>query len=262
MDDESTRDTGPPGAGSERDRETREGGAEGPAQGDPRPPLRDRLLTAAAVALLRTVMAGLGTTWRMRVVAGEEAFEGLVLARRAAVFAAWHEHLFGLTRFLHRRCVARGYPLAVLNSRSRDGELGSRFALSLGGQSIRGSSTRGGTQALRGAVRALQGGTGLYQLADGPKGPPHRAKPGTVLAAGMAGAPLVPLAFAADRAWRLGSWDRLVIPKPFARVAVAVGEPQEVPRRLAGEALEARLAALDQALERQAERAAAALAGR
>jgi lysophospholipid acyltransferase (LPLAT)-like uncharacterized protein len=80
-----------------------------------------------------------------------------------------------------------------------------------------------------------------------------------VTLARLARAPLVPLTWAADRSWRLGSWDRLEIPKPFARVAVAVGAPQEVPRGGGEDEAERRLAALEESFAALDRAAAAAL---
>src|SRR5690606_11933098 len=86
-------------------------------------------------------------------------------------------------------------------------------------------------------------------LPDGSKGPVYEAKAGVVALARLTGAPIVPMSYWADRFWRLGSWDRMIVPKPFARVAVAVGEPIWVPRDLTDEQLEAKRVEVQNALD-------------
>jgi len=83
---------------------------------------------------------------------------------------------------------------------------------------------------------------------DGPRGPRHEAKSGTVVLAQMSGVPILPIAYAAKRCWQLRSWDRMVIPKPFSRVSVAVGELLEVPRELDGAGIESHRLRLQDAL--------------
>jgi len=116
----------------------------------------------------------------------------------------------------------------VLISRSRDGTLGTEVGRLLGAEVARGSTSRGGGPALRQLVRALAGGSTVLVIPDGPRGPAGELKPGVVALAGLAGVPVLPLAMAVDRGWRLRSWDRMVIPKPFARLRVLVGDQQRL----------------------------------
>ena len=120
--------------------------------------------------------------------------------------------------------------MVVLISRSRDGTLGTEVGRLLGAEVARGSTSRGGGPALRQLVRALAGGRTVLVIPDGPRGPAGELKPGVVALAELGRAPVVPLAMAVDRGWRLRSWDRMVVPKPFARLRVLVGEE----RRLSG----------------------------
>lgn len=123
-------------------------------------------------------------------------------------------------------------------SRSRDGEWAARLAHCLGFQTVRGSSHRGGAEALRAMLRLTRNGHPAGLIADGSQGPPLRAQKGIVWLASVTGLPLVPLSLAADAAWRLPSWDRTLIPKPFARLVIAAGDPIHVPRRTADQDLE------------------------
>ena len=97
----------------------------------------------------------------------------------------------------------------------------------------------GGALALRDQQRKMKDGYSIVTTADGPRGPQHEFKSGTVLMARVAGVPIVPIGCAADRAWYLEKrWDRFMIPKPFARIVIAVGEPVPVPREIALDELE------------------------
>ena len=105
-----------------------------------------------------------------------------------------------------------------------------RIARSWGAEVIRGSANQSGALALRDQQQMLRNGYSIVTTADGPRGPKYEFKTGTVLMARIAGVPMVPVACAADRAWYLNRWDDFMIPKPFARVVVAVGEPYRVSR--------------------------------
>ena len=129
------------------------------------------------------------------------------------VFAFWHRSLL---------CCAyrfRGMNIAILVSRSFDGELIARTVERLGFTAIRGSSSRGGAMALRKLAEAYARGQHCVFTADGPRGPAMVAKPGPVQLAALVQAPWIGTFYAVpDRAWVLKSWDRFLIPKPFATV--------------------------------------------
>jgi lysophospholipid acyltransferase (LPLAT)-like uncharacterized protein len=116
----------------------------------------------------------------------------------------------------------------VLISEHRDGEMVAQAAASLGYGVIRGSTSRGAGRALISLGRELQAGHEVGITPDGPRGPARKFAPGALIAAQRADAFIVPTAAVADRAWRLRSWDRFMIPKPFARVTVAYGTPTKV----------------------------------
>jgi lysophospholipid acyltransferase (LPLAT)-like uncharacterized protein len=166
----------------------------------------------------------------MRLIAGswristehEERWRPLYQARRPIVYLLWHEVLLPLL-WHHRR---QGVVIVV--SENRDGQYLSDFARVLGYRSVRGSSSRGAARALLGAVRELQSGYSVAFTPDGPRGPRRELKPGVVAAAQRGGAVIVPVHARADRAWRLSSWDRFLIPKPAARITVSYGRPFEV----------------------------------
>jgi len=155
-------------------------------------------------------------------VLGEEGWRRVEAGGRPYVLLCWHEALLPVM-WHHRH---RG--IAALVSEARDGQYLSSFAGSLGYGLIRGSSTRGGRRALRAAIRALEQGTPVGITPDGPRGPRRIAKPGAVTAAARSGAVVLPVHADAWPAWRARSWDRFLVPAPFATVRVAYGEPFEV----------------------------------
>jgi len=170
----------------------------------------------------------------------------------------WHQHqLFCIKQLLSMRTA--GVKLGFLISPSVDGELGAMMVRRLGGEVIRGSSSHTGARALRDYYQALaHDGVSPAITPDGPKGPPWRFKPGAVLLAQMSQRPIIPMAYAASRAWKI-QWDRFVIPKPLSRVAIAVGEPVYVPKGLDARGLEKHQADMEIRLKSLYEQAKAAL---
>lgn len=157
-------------------------------------------------------------SWRMELV-GEERWQSVVAAGRPYVILSWHEVLLPVI-WHHRR---RG--IAAIVSEARDGQYLANFALSLGYRIIPGSSTRGGTRALRGAIEALRSGIPVGLTPDGPRGPRRELKGGAVVAAQQGNAIIIPVHVEAKPAWRARSWDRFLLPLPFARVRLAYGTP-------------------------------------
>ena len=192
-------------------------------------PWRDR----AALLVGRGFLNVLARTWRIRVVNGDNVLK-LRASELPFIFALWHGHLLPL--LWHHRDEG----VKILISEHRDGEMVARAAESLGYGLIRGSSTRGADRALISLVRELQAGHEVAITPDGPKGPAGKFAPGALIAAQRSGSFILPVAASASRFWRLKSWDRFMIPKPFARVTVAYGPPTKVlatnPRAAAEEA--------------------------
>ena len=133
--------------------------------------------------------------------------------------------------------------------RAFHGEVPAKVARRLGVAVVRGSATRTGVRALRDLVKSVRrDGTSAALAVDGPTGPPAVAKPGVVMLAQLSGAPILPLGVRARPALRLPTWDRLVVPLPFARVTVELGAPIAIARDLAPDALEPERARLDATL--------------
>jgi lysophospholipid acyltransferase (LPLAT)-like uncharacterized protein len=126
--------------------------------------------------------------------------------------------------------VRRPLRTGFLISPSRDGEIGAAIMRRLGGHVVRGSSTRTGALAMKEYFHALvRERVSPVLNPDGPRGPRFVFKPGAIMLAQMSGRPMLPLAYAASRAW-LVHWDRFVLPWPGSRIAIAIGAPVSVPR--------------------------------
>jgi lysophospholipid acyltransferase (LPLAT)-like uncharacterized protein len=193
----------------------------------------------------------------VRVVGAEHVGEGLEGGPLIPVY--WHQHQLFCTRFLlHQR--ARGMQPGFLISPSVDGEIPAMIARREKTYVIRGSSSHTGARTLRDYYVALQKGVSPAITVDGPYGPAFECKPGAVLLAQLSGRPIVALSFHADRAWLFRTWDRFVLPWPFARITIVVGAPRTVPKRVdAAEVLRLQQAVTDEL--RQLYRSARELAG-
>jgi hypothetical protein len=173
------------------------------------------------VRLGATFLRVLASTWRMRSH-GIEALHAARADDKRVIFALWHGELLPLL-WQHR-----GENVAIVISEHRDGEIVARIAESLGYATVRGSSSKGGSRALIGLMREIDAGRDGAITPDGPRGPARVFAPGAAVASQRTGALIVPIRAAASSAWRLKSWDRFLIPKPFARVDVSYGELTQV----------------------------------
>lgn len=156
----------------------------------------------------------LGCTWRVRVL-------GRMRTDRP-VFALLHGQLL-LPAFL-----ARNQGIAVMISRHRDGEVISRAVERLGFVTARGSSTRGGSSAVHSLLVEFPERSWVV-TPDGPKGPRGSVKVGLIRLAAAAGRSIQPVVGAARPAREFRSWDRFLLPWPFARVVVHFAESMAVP---------------------------------
>lgn len=161
-----------------------------------------------------------------------------------AIWCFWHRAVIPATyRF-------RNQGLAVMTSRSFDGEYIARIIQKLGFRAVRGSSSRGAVSALIGMRKQLKQGHGVVFTIDGPRGPRYVAKPGPVLLAKKTGVPISCFYVAVERAWILNSWDKMMIPKPFSRAAIYASSPIYVP----ADATDEQMSALHQQMQETLER--------
>jgi lysophospholipid acyltransferase (LPLAT)-like uncharacterized protein len=172
---------------------------------------------------------------------GDEHYRRLRRERTPVIFSVWHAQLLSLA------VRHRDEGVVALVSEHADGEYLVRLIERIGFATVRGSSTRGGIQGLKGLIRAAREGHDLTITVDGPRGPACVFKPGALLAAQTTGCPVIPVGMGCSAAWRFDSWDRFLVPKPFATVRIAYGEPRWVERN----ADRAALAATARLLERE-----------
>lgn len=172
---------------------------------------RQRVVLALAPAAIASVLKGMTATYSLEI-RNKEFLDTVIERYGRAIVAIWHEVIVSmLARY-------RGSGACALTSYSFDGELATRTLRSCGIGAVRGSSSRGGSEALHQLARAMERVEIVGTAFDGPRGPRREAKPGVAILSARTGIPVLPNAFGVVSAWRLNSWDRLCIPKPFARI--------------------------------------------
>jgi len=152
------------------------------------------------------------------------------------IAAFWHQRILLVIRYARR--FSKFTP-AVMISRSRDGDLIADVARRLNFRPVRGSSSRGGREALAAMVKELSVHPVAVHALDGPRGPRGLIKAGIIRMAQLSGVPIIPVYISVNRAWTLRSWDRFLIPKPFSTVWVRFDKPIAVPAELNDAAFEA-----------------------
>ncbi|MHC4953815.1 MAG: lysophospholipid acyltransferase family protein [Planctomycetota bacterium] len=188
----------------------------------------------------RWVIRLVGATCRYRVVEGSDRLQRLLSQPGPVLLVIWHDRAVLTACYLSGPFIRNRLDLALMISQSQDGQIVSHI---VGGwkkvRAARGSTTRGGRAALRAVHRMMtkEQIPGLI-APDGPSGPRREFKVGAAVLAQMANAPVLPMALAPEKLFRLRSWDRLIVPAPFTRVSVSFGQPIAVPRGLSGDELE------------------------
>lgn len=203
---------------------------------------------AVIAGLGAPAVAALGRTWRY-VSEGADAYDRIVAAGQRPIMAFWHGRILPATIFWRDRGII------VITSENFDGEWIARIIARFGFGSARGSSSRGGVKALVQMKRLMQQGHPTAFTLDGPRGPAEQAQPGALWLARATGQPILPFHVEAASAWHARSWDRTQVPKPFSRVAVAVGPPFLVDCEADDTGLEQRRLDLEAELCRLRERA-------
>lgn len=184
--------------------------------------LNFRLIPFLAAHLVKL----LSYTLRVRYE-GLESVQELVDRDQRFILTFWHRRLtmMPLAYPFHRP----GRGVAILSSDSRDGERSAAAWRWFGIHAVRGTASDDGAKALVRMIRAVKDGWDFGITPDGPKGPRQELKPGVIALARKTGALVVPVTVGFDRAWELGTWDALVIPKPFAVCTVRFGAPRAAP---------------------------------
>lgn len=179
-----------------------------------------RLALVSAIAP-RALAAMFGT---LRFLTHNAPSRDLRIDGRPTISVCWHGHLLPFA-YYHR-----GQGVGTMISRSRDGEYIARVAEAWGFRVVRGSSSRGGDSALRGALRVIRDDRSFAITPDGPRGPYRKVKAGALHLARATGLPVLPTALGASAVWAFRSWDTFLVPRPFARVHLEYGTPVHVAR--------------------------------
>ncbi len=172
-----------------------------------------------------------GATLKIKWV-GLENLDKLRKEKKSVIYAFWHGRML-IFAYSHRR-----QRIHVLISQHRDGEYIARIIHRLGFVSIRGSTTRGGPKAIFEICEKISSGYDVAISPDGPKGPGFQVHPGILYVAQRSRMPILPITNSAQRRWNLSSWDKFLIPQPFSRTVILLGDPIYVPVEATPEELE------------------------
>jgi hypothetical protein len=184
--------------------------------------LRQRIAISMVSFFATLAIRLIGPTLRFRVICeagGPPTSDPLHVP---AVYCFWHRCVFPATWFFRNRDIA------VMTSKSFDGEYIARTIEHFGFRAVRGSSSRGAVRALLGMHTEIEQGRVAAFTIDGPRGPMYVAKPGPVLLAKNTRVPIVVFHIALKRAWVLNSWDRFMVPMPFSHAVLYVSRMMEL----------------------------------
>jgi len=210
---------------------------------------KQRLKLAVIPPLVVFLLKAILKTCRLEV-RDQHYFDDTVKRHGRIIVAIWHESAT-YAIFLHR-----GSNFHTASSFSFDGELAARLTHGFKIECLRGSTSRGGAKLLRELEKAASLVECVGLTMDGPRGPRREAQPGLAILSARTGIPVVPLAFSISGSWRLRTWDRMAIPKPFSHLILGYAPPIEPAEHVDRDSIEAkrseiqdRLNALHQAYE-------------
>jgi lysophospholipid acyltransferase (LPLAT)-like uncharacterized protein len=206
-------------------------------------PLGKRIVQSIAPSLAYWYIRLLKATVR-REYLNREAVDRAGRMAETQIYVFWH------SRLVFIRFAWFGDKGVVLQSRHRDSRMLGRVMSRFGLDQAWGSSTRGGTSAVREVLRRMKDGYDVAIAPDGPRGPRRRVQPGVITIARMSGSPIIPMTYAARPSRRLGSWDHMMLPFPFGRAVIVYGEPVTVDRRTDEDGQERLRIALEDELNR------------
>ena len=184
-------------------------------------------------------------SWTYKIRVMNPDIEKDILKRgQIPIYASWHQRFFpGIVFFATRK------PISIMISQSRDGELISKVANVLGWHPVRGSSSKGGGQALKDIKKLVGRGYKIGHIVDGPRGPLGVVKPGLLVIAQASGMPIVPTIISTEKKWVFNSWDRFMVPKPFSRVIIRFSDEIHIPRKLQGDDFEEKRLFIEETLK-------------
>ncbi len=190
--------------------------------------IKDRFLFGLTGFLGPLLIRLLGVLCRYKVE-GEERLFTASREGKGVILAHWHGRM--LLPIYH----FRGRGISSLVSFHRDGEFITRIVMKLGYIIRRGSPRKGGREGFFAMSKDLKAGMTIAIFCDGPTGPRHHLRDGVLQLARISGAPIIPVSHSVSPSWQAKSWDRFMIPKPFSRGIIRLGEPIYIARRIGSE---------------------------
>ena len=188
-------------------------------------------------SFIRKIVVPLARAWfgtcRVSVI-NRRVYDEFVLNDTPVVVGTWHRAAIYFLYFFGP------FRPMIMISRSKDGEILSQYAAGFGVIPARGSSSKGGRAALEHMRRYLEGGgKGCATVLDGPRGPAYVAKKGMIVLSKLTGVPFIPVIWSANRTLTLrDSWDKMILPLPWSRVCIAIGDPIHIPTNTTNQELE------------------------
>lgn len=192
-------------------------------------PLSDRL-TLACAPLLGWGVINMIQALQKTEYLGLDNVRAYMEQDQRIIISFWHDQLLLMVKgYQYARRASgdrrKGPGARILISSSQDGELIARTMKLFGQGTVRGSSSRGGSRALREMVKLVREPVDLVFTPDGPRGPRHQIKPGVAQLAKLSKRPVIPMAYVSSCGHRFSSWDRFLLPAPFARGIFSFGAP-------------------------------------
>jgi len=181
----------------------------------------DRFLTSEAfISFFYRLILFYSWTFRLKI---ENEKDWMDYRRNGGVvlLCTWHQQFFSAVRPFKKY---KTFNPSIMISQSKDGEIVAKMALRSGWNVVRGSSSKGGMEALKKMITNLKENKLAAHIVDGPKGPPGIVKPGVIRLAHATNAVIVPFSVSADKAWYFNSWDKFLLPKPFSKVILRFGD--------------------------------------
>ena len=161
-------------------------------------------------------------SWTLRLkVENEKEWMDYLKNGKAVLICAWHQQFFSFIRHFPNYKI---FNPSVMISQSKDGEIAAGVVKRAGWHPVRGSSSRGGREALQNMIANLNETKLAGHIVDGPKGPSGRVKAGAIRLAHAANAVIVPCYVSAENGWYFNSWDKFLLPKPFSKVSIRFGK--------------------------------------
>ena len=196
--------------------------------------IRSQFLTKIVGCMLAMVFRALSRSLRLRAICEADGIDPSAATRQGYIYALWHDSILVP---LAKKSLSRA-KAAALVSRHQDGAYLAEFMRYCRIRSVRGSTARGGDQALR-ELMQVEDDWNIFITPDGPRGPHHEIKSVLVYLASRTGRPIVPAVSHCENAWHVrGSWTGLVVPKPFSRCTYLLGKPLSIPADLSRDQIE------------------------